>query len=99
MPRSTKWGGQENVSEVTVRMVHALIMAGGKTRVKPTAWRGGQNVTRDAHSKGIVYMPPEAKDVPRLMEQLVSWINAKDELPVPIKAGIAHYQFATIHPY
>jgi Fic family protein len=32
------------------------------------------------------------------MEQFVSWINAKDELPVPIKAGIAHYQFATIHP-
>jgi Fic family protein len=90
---------RERVSEVTLRKVHALVMAGGKTRVKPTAWREGQNVIRDAHSKGIVYMPPEAKDVPVLMEQLVSWINAKDELPVPIKAGIAHYQFATIHPY
>jgi cell filamentation protein, protein adenylyltransferase len=44
-------------------------------------------------------MPPEAKDVPWLMEQLIGWINQKDELPVPIKAGIAHYQYATIHPY
>ena len=44
-------------------------------------------------------MPPEAKDVPGLMAQLVTWINQKDELPVPIKAGIAHYQYATIHPY
>jgi Fic family protein len=44
-------------------------------------------------------MPPEARDVPGLMEQLVRWINKNDELPVPIKAGIAHYQFATIHPY
>src|SRR5579863_3213434 len=87
------------VSERIIQKVHALVMAGGKTRVKPTAWRDGQNVIRDAHSKGIVYMPPEATDVPGLMEQLVSWINAKDELPVPIKAGIAHYQFATIHPY
>src|ERR1700733_7266755 len=90
---------RERVSEVMVRKVHALVMAGGKTRVKPTAWRDGQNVIRDARSKGIAYMPPEAKDVPRLMEQLVSWTNAKDELPAPIKAGIAHYQFATIDPY
>jgi Fic family protein len=90
---------REKVSEVIVRKVHALVMAGGKTRVKPTAWRDGQNVIRDAHSNGIVYMPPAAKDVPGLMEQLVSWINVEDELPVPIKAAIAHYQFATIHPY
>ena len=33
------------------------------------------------------------------MEQLAAWINQYDDLPVPIKAGIAHYQFATIHPY
>jgi Fic family protein len=44
-------------------------------------------------------MPPEAKDVPALMAQLVQWINREDELPVPIKAAITHYQYATIHPY
>jgi Fic family protein len=44
-------------------------------------------------------MPPEATDVPWLMEQLVTWINKEDQLPLPIKAGIAPYQFATIHPY
>jgi Fic family protein len=27
------------------------------------------------------------------------WIKAQDELPAPLKAGIAHYQYATIHPY
>ena len=32
------------------------------------------------------------------MKRLISWINV-DELPVPIRAGIAHYQYATIHPY
>jgi Fic family protein len=26
-------------------------------------------------------------------------INQKDDLPAPIKAAIAHYQYATIHPY
>lgn len=35
------------------------------------------------------------------MKQLVEWIEASEatELPCPIRAGIAHYQFATIHPY
>jgi Fic family protein len=70
-----------------------------ETRVKSTPYRDGQNVIRDASSGGIVYMPPEATDVPWLMEQLVTWINKEDQLPLPIKAGIAPYQFATIHPY
>jgi Fic family protein len=88
-----------HVSEAAVQRLHALVMGGGKTRVKSTPYRDGQNVIREAHSRRIVYMPPEAKDVPWLMEQLIAWINNEDELPVPIKAGIAHYQYATIHPY
>jgi Fic family protein len=90
---------RERVSEATVQRLHALVMGGGKTRVRGTPYRDGQNVIRDAHSNAIVYMPPQAKDVPRLMEQLVTWINQKNDLPVPINAGIAHYQYATIHPY
>jgi Fic family protein len=87
------------ISEGALQRLHALVMGGGKPRVRPTAYRDGRNVIRDARSKSIVYMPPEAKDVPWLMMQLLAWINRRDELPVPIKAGIAHYQFATIHPY
>jgi Fic family protein len=30
---------------------------------------------------------------------MVNWIYNNRELPCPIIAGIAHYQFATIHPY
>ena len=44
-------------------------------------------------------MPPEYKDVPGLMRNLVSWIKESEGLPCPIVAAIAHYQFATIHPY
>ena len=71
---------------------------GGK---KPTPYRGGQNVIRDAGSRRIVYMPPEASDVPRLMKELVDWLrrSEREGVPCPIRAGIAHYQFATIHPY
>ena len=57
---------------------------------------------RDGASGGIVYMPPEAKDVPELMAEMVDWINDEihtGELPAPVVAALAHYQFATIHPY
>jgi Fic family protein len=90
---------RENVTEKAVQRLHALVMNNGKMRVKPTAYRDGQNVIRDARSKRIVYMPPEAKDVPELMARLITWINEEDKLPVPLKASIAHYQYATIHPY
>jgi Fic family protein len=89
------------VTEQQIKLLHALVMAGGSSRVKPTPFRDGQNVIRDGRSRRIVYLPPEAKDVPVLMKQLVGWINlsAGEGIPVPIRAGIAHYQFATIHPY
>jgi Fic family protein len=90
---------REPVSEATVKKLHGLTMGGGKTRVRATPYRDGQNVIRDSRSKSIVYLPPEARDVPRLMRQLVDWLNRKDELSAPLKAAIAHYQLATIHPY
>lgn len=90
-----------SVSEVHIQTLHGLVMSDGRKKTKPTPYRDGQNVIRDSRSRGIVYMPPEAKDVPPLMKALVSWIASSrvDSLPCPILAGIAHYQFATIHPY
>ncbi|CAO5675871.1 MAG: hypothetical protein HEEMFOPI_01158 [Holosporales bacterium] len=97
------------VSEKIIQTLHALVMHGGRSlgvgssdgrmRIKPTPYRDGQNVIKDSGTGTIVYMPPEAKDVPGLMRNFVSWIKENEELPCPIVAGIAHYQFATIHPY
>jgi Fic family protein len=33
------------------------------------------------------------------MKGLIQWISEKEELPTLLVAAIAHYQFATIHPY
>lgn len=95
-----KWVAQGvNVTEKMIQTLHALVMAKGKGSAKPTTYRDSQNVIRDGRTKAIVYMPPEAKDVKNLMAGMVDWINKNTELPCPIVAGIAHYQFATIHPY
>jgi Fic family protein len=87
------------VSEKAIQTLHALVMSDGRTRIKPTPYRDGQNVIKDSGTGTIVYMPPEAKDVAGLMRNLVAWIKESEELPCPIVASIAHYQFATIHPY
>ena len=89
----------ELINEKDIQTLHGLVMEGKK---KPSLYRDGQNVIKDSTSGSIVYMPPEANDVPALMVNLIGWINnelSKAELPVPIIGGIAHYQFATIHPY
>jgi Fic family protein len=92
---------QSPITEQHIQTLHALVMAGGGKKVKPTPYRDGQNVIRDSKTRGIVYMPPEAKDVPMLMNERVVWLNAPENktLPCPLRAGIAHYEFATIHPY
>lgn len=46
-------------------------------------------------------LPPQAADVQRLMADFVVWIAAaqREALPAPVIAGLAHYQFVTIHPF
>jgi len=90
---------RSELTQAQVKTLHGLVMTGQE---QPTPYRDGQNVIRDRASGGIVCMPPEAKDVPHLMMQLVEWLKVEQtshDLPAPVMAGIAHYQFATVHPY
>ncbi len=87
------------LSEKLIQSIHAIAYNGIK---KTSPYRDGQNVIKDGITRTIVYMPPEAHDVAPTMKALVKWINQQiinQELPVPIIAALAHYQFATIHPY
>ena len=44
------------------------------------------------------YIPPEAKDIPELIEELVNYVNTTDDHPLII-AAVVHYQLVTIHPF
>lgn len=85
-----------SIQEQDIKTLHGISFFGKK---KPTLYRDGQNVIKKG--KLIVYIPPKAEDVPTLMDDLIKWIikALKEKVPVPIIAGLAHYQFATIHPY
>ncbi|MBX9831201.1 Fic family protein [Candidatus Babeliales bacterium] len=88
----------KEVAEQVIQKLHALVMGNGRADVRPTSYRTGQNVIRDG-TGNIVYMPPGYADVPGLMDALIAWVYENSDLPCPLMAAIAHYQFATIHPY
>lgn len=93
-----KWveSGQK-ITEERIRKLHAILYSG--RRAKATPYRDGQNIIRESTGE-IVYMPPEAHDVPPLMKELLRWVHsACEEYPIPLIAGVAHYQFEIIHPF
>lgn len=83
----------ESFSEKLIHRTHALVEG------RKSGYRDGQNAIYDNTSGYIVYMPPEAKDVPILMYELVDWVNTDTQTPRIIMAALVHYQFVTIHPY
>lgn len=95
-----EWAAQKrSLSEGLIRRLHALVAEG--PRAKPTPYRDGQNVIRDSASGAMIYVPPEAADVPGLMAGLIHWVQwaEKSRIAVSLIAGLIHYQFVTIHPY
>ncbi len=98
--RVEEWAAKKApLTEDLIRRLHAAVEKG--PRSSPSPYREGQNVIRDSASGTIIYLPPEAKEVPVLMADLVEWTRQADKggLPIPIIAALIHYQFVTIHPF
>src|SRR3954467_8416031 len=96
--RVEEWAARgAELTEEPIQRIHSLV----EGRARPSPHRDGQNTIRDSETGALVYLPPEARDVPALMAGLVAWIRQAEEerLPPPLIAGLAHYQFVTIHPY
>lgn len=83
-------------TENFIQKVHSII-EGSKQNIP---YRDAQNAIYDSSDGALVYLPPETKDVPVMMKDLIDWVNDNiNTLPTPIVAGLFHYQFVTIHPY
>ncbi|MEX0748510.1 MAG: Fic family protein [Candidatus Saccharimonadales bacterium] len=67
---------------------------------QPGKIRSSQNWIGGATLKDARFIPPASEHIPELLTDLENFLNTDDlTLPLLIKAGIAHYQFETIHPY
>ncbi len=85
----------KTLSEYTIFKIHDLV----EGQKKSIPYRDSQNAIYDSVTGAKIYLPPEAKEVPLLMKELIEWIVDNQSLSIPLLAGIIHYQFVTIHPY
>lgn len=79
---------------------HRRLMKGVRGADKePGEIRRSQNWIGGTRPGNAAYVPPPPEVVPRLLGDLESYLHAKDVLPALVRAGLAHVQFETIHPY
>lgn len=85
-----------------LREVHERLLASGRGSDKqPGEFRASQNWIGGTKRPGNARLvPPPPQRVPECMAALERFVHAVgDGLPAPVRAGLAHLQFATIHPF
>jgi Fic family protein len=79
---------------------HKRLMHGTRGADKhPGTVRTTQNWIGGTRPGNALYVPPPADIVPKALTELERWIHGDDPLPPLIRAGVAHVQFETIHPF
>jgi Fic family protein len=79
---------------------HKRLMKGvrGEDR-QPGEIRRSQNWIGGSRPGNAVFVPPPPESVPDALAALDRWMHADDPLPPLVRAGLAHVQFETIHPF
>jgi Fic family protein len=89
------------LSNRLVREMHAVLLASGRGSGKePGEFRRSQNWIGGTRPGDAHFVPPPHQLVPECMAQLERFLHhTADGLPVLLRAGLAHVQFETIHPF
>jgi len=76
-----------------VLTIHALVLQRIEKEFAGRYRNAGVRIT------GANVTPPNACKVDDLMEELIAWVNEKNEIPVVVKAMIFHHRMVWIHPF
>jgi Fic family protein len=80
--------------------VHKRLMRGTRGAEKqPGTIRTSQNWIGGTRPGNARFVPPPHDAVPEALTGLERWMHGKDRLPPLVRAGLAHVQFETIHPF
>lgn len=84
-----------------LREMHGKLLSGGRGSDKmPGEFRKSQNWIGGSRPGNALFVPPPHTAVPDCMAALERFLHADDDgLPALIRAGLAHAQFETIHPF
>jgi len=79
---------------------HRRLLQGARGSEKqPGVVRTTQNWIGGARPGTARFVPPPPDAVPDALSALERWIHTKESLPPLVRAGLAHVQFETIHPF
>ncbi|MCY4107315.1 MAG: Fic family protein [Chloroflexi bacterium] len=84
-----------------IREVHEKLLSSGRgSRKLPGEFRRSQNWIGGSRPGNALYVPPPHTEVQDCMANLEKFMHAKnDGISMLIRAGMAHVQFETIHPF
>ena len=88
------------LSNRLIREIHGVLLSRGRGSDKtPGELRRSQNWIGGTRPGNAEFVPPPHTAVPDCMASLERFYHADDEMPVLLRAGLAHVQFETIHPF
>jgi Fic family protein len=88
-------------TEDEIKTIHKLTVEKILEADEAGNYRSTKVVVKDAATGEVTYRPPNPVEVPYQIEHFLEWLNSftsKDIHPV-LRAGIAHYEIARIHPF
>ncbi|MGE0031213.1 MAG: Fic family protein [Steroidobacteraceae bacterium] len=85
-------------NEGTTRSLHYMMLKHDLTK-NPGRWRPGQIWVKREETGETVYEGPEVLEVPGLMNELIASLNLQSDVPVMVRAAMAHLNLTMIHPF
>jgi Fic family protein len=92
---------QIKIDEDLILKLHEMTVNKILVPEKVGRWRDTQVVVKNSSTGEITFRPPPSSAIEALIEQLMQFINAKEnnDIHPVLKSGIVHYEFVRIHPF
>ena len=88
------------VTERLILEIHRRLVDGVRgSSAAPGQYRRVQNFIVNSATGETIYTPQAEGDVPRLVRELVEWLNRPTAIHPVIVSGIAQFQLVHIHPF
>ncbi len=89
------------LSNRLIREIHGVLLSKGRGSEKsPGEFRTSQNWIGGSRPGNAAFVPPPPAEAADCMGELERFLHAEDDgTPALLRAGLAHVQFETIHPF